>query len=133
MSTILAALGSLLSLKTIYAAVLAALPLVAKHVVSNIRRRNIADAVFHIFHGSETLAEDITDGGKLDQVLDKIVPVLDEVDKWMLANGWRPLKSYEKERAGMLLKSLAGQQVAAEQRAYASAVIVKGSPTDSPN
>lgn len=131
MSTIVSLLASFLSVKTVVAGVLAALVFFAKYVVSSIRRRNIADAVFHVYHGSETLAEDITDGSKFDQVLDKVVPVLGEVDQWMLSHGWRALKPYEKTRAEMLLKSLAGQQVAAEQRAYASAVIVKGEP--SPN
>jgi hypothetical protein len=97
----------------------------AKVIVTVVRRRNVADAVFHAFHISETLADDITDGGPIDKALDTVTAALNEADKWMLSHGWRALKPYEKERATLMLQSLNGQTLMKERLAYASAAIVK--------
>jgi hypothetical protein len=110
-----------------------ALVWLAKVIVTVVRRRNVADAVFHAFHVSETLADDLTDGGPADKALDTVTAALDVADQWMLSHGWRVLKPYEKERATLMLQSLNGQTLMKERLAYASAAIVKAPLSSSPN
>lgn len=99
--------------KTLAVAVTALLGWVAKFVVGAVRRRNVAHVAFHAFHIVEDLAEDVTDGGKLDKALDWAKEVAKAADDYCKANGWRPLKPWEQQAVLLHAQSLSGQQIVA--------------------
>lgn len=80
------------------------------------RKKIIALAAYHAFH----IVEDI--GNEMDgaDAFDKTATYLAELDKWMLANGWRPLKDGEKALAEMHASSLHGEEVAKAKVAEAA-------------
>jgi hypothetical protein len=73
---------------------------------SAVRRRRVALAVFHAFHVVEDIDAEL---GPENTKLDKAVAGLKAANDWMLANGWRPLKEAEQERAKLEFKSLNAQ------------------------
>lgn len=86
-------------------------------VNTEVRRRRVALAVYHAFH----VVEDI-DNERNDATLDKAVAGLAAVDRYMVANGWRPLHPGEQLVAEMGFKALNGVAAAQEklQRAVSS-------------
>lgn len=72
---------------------------------SDSRRRNIALATFHGYH----IAKDIADATKGEDAWDLVAAALESADKYMVANGWRPLKEGEKVLVGMTVQSLKSQ------------------------
>ena len=92
--------------------------LLAKVITTSIRRRNVAIAIRHAYAAVEEIA-------RLDErtnALDKVSTGLGEVDKWMRANGWRPLTEQEKQVAKLGFTGISGAEHAAVKAATASHV-----------
>jgi hypothetical protein len=68
-----------------------------------VRRRRVALGVYHAFHIVEDLAAETEN--KID---DKVAEALKQVDAYLLASGWRPLKPGEQEVAKLGFTSLNG-------------------------
>lgn len=94
-----------------------ALPVVlgflAKLITTAVRKRNVAQVAFHAFHIVEDLADDVTDGGKLDKALDWTKEILKAADDYCKAQGWRDLKPWEQNAVVLAAKSLSGQALVA--------------------
>lgn len=72
------------------------------------RKRRIALGVYHAFHVVEDLANE-TEG---DDIFDKARVALGELNKYLVANGWRPLKENEVELAKLKFQAIHGKQIA---------------------
>jgi hypothetical protein len=72
---------------------------------SALRRRRIALATFHAFHIAQDIASETTG----EDAFDKLSAALEAADRYMLANGWRPLKDGEKALVSVHVQSLSGQ------------------------
>lgn len=78
------------------------------------RKKHIALAAYHAFHIVEDLAAE-TDS----KAIDKAALGLQQVNRWMLANGWRTLKENEQELVALEFKAIHGAGKVAEARAAA--------------
>lgn len=85
--------------------------------LSAVRKKQIASAVYYGFHAVED--HSATTENTVD---DKVAWALGAIDKYMLANGWRPLKPGETDLAKLGLTTLHGEQKAAEKVAIAAAL-----------
>lgn len=81
------------------------------------RKKIIALAAYYAFH----IVEDIGREHDGDDAFDKTAAYLAELDKWLVANGWRPLKDGEKPLATMQASALHGEEVAKVKVAEAAA------------
>lgn len=84
--------------------------------LNELRRRRLADGIYYAFHFMEDYAAttpDTTD--------DKVAGGLKELDKWMLAHGWRPLKPAEIAIAKMGFTMHNGETKVQEKVAAAAA------------
>lgn len=72
------------------------------------RKKRIALAAYHAFH----IVEDVGNEIEGDDVFDKGARYLKELDAYMVANGWRPLKPGETEAARLTASALHGAEVA---------------------
>lgn len=97
------------------------------------RKRRVALAAFHAFHIVEDIRDEAEKNGKPIPTLDKAAEGLAQIDAWMRANGWRPLKTGEGLVAGMIFKSLNAQSNQAAQLAAvapAPAPVLAASPAN---
>lgn len=117
-------LDLLLNEATIGTVVVGLLAWLGKLVVTAVRRRNVALAVYHAFHIVEDLASTNDSGSAVDKALDKAAAGLRAADEWLKLNGWRPLKPGEKEVAALSFKSMHGAQTVALRLADAGAATV---------
>lgn len=76
--------------------------------VTQRRKKLVALAAYHAFH----IVEDIGNELEGEDGFDKTARYLAELDKYMVANGWRPLKPGEVEVAKMLASAQHGAEVA---------------------
>lgn len=81
------------------------------------RKRVVALAAYHAFH----IVEDIGNELEGEDGFDKTARYLKELDAWLLANGWRPLKPGETAVAKMEAQALHGAEVAKAKVAIAAA------------
>lgn len=88
------------------------------------RKRLVALAAYHAFAIVEDIGNEIEGPDKFD----KTAEYLKAVDKWMVAQGWRPLKPGEQEVAKLQAKVLHGAEVMKAKVAVAAAEAAKGSP-----
>lgn len=101
---------------------------VAMLVTSEVRRRQVALAVYHAFH----IVEDIAAETPGTDALDKVAAGLKSADDYLKANGWRPLKDGEQAVAKLGFTSLNGASKLAEKvqtAALKAAVPVENPPT----
>lgn len=98
--------------------------LVLLGVNSEVRRRRVALGIFHAFH----IIEDI-DAERGDSMLDKEVEGLKALDRWMVSNGWRPLKPGEQEVAKLGFQAMNGATKVAEKVTAAAAELPEARPT----
>jgi len=83
--------------------------LLAKVITTSIRRRNVAIAIRHAYAAVEEIA-------RLDErqnALDKVSVGLRELDKWLLAQGWRVATEQEKQVARLGFTAISGERHAA--------------------
>lgn len=73
------------------------------------RKRIVALAILRGYQ----IVEDIGNELEGEDGFDKAARAMKEIDNWMLANGWRPLKPGEKAAAELELKALHGAGIAA--------------------
>lgn len=88
-----------------------------------VRRRRVALATYHAFHIVEDLAAECRASGKEFPYLTKAQAGLAYANEWMKANGWRPLKPGEEERAQLGFKSMHGVQKASDLRGAAGLLL----------
>ncbi len=90
------------------------------------RKKVVALAAYHAFH----IVEDIGNELEGEDGFDKTARYLAELDKYMVANGWRPLKPGEVEVAKLKASSMHGEEVAKTKVAVAAAeaAAAKGLP-----
>jgi hypothetical protein len=81
------------------------------------RKRIVGFAAYHAFH----IVEDIGNELEGEDGFDKTARYLKELDAWLLANGWRPLKPGEQVVAKMEAQALHGAEVAKTKVAVAAA------------
>lgn len=82
------------------------------------RKRLVALAAYHAFH----IVEDVGNEMEGEDGFDKTARYLKELDAFMVANGWRPLKPGEVESAKMQARALHGVEVAKAKVAEAAAM-----------
>lgn len=73
--------------------------------LSAVRKRRVALAVYHGFHIVHDIGEEIEG----EDAFDKAARVLDQANEWMVANGWRAIRSGEEDAASLHAISLSGQ------------------------
>lgn len=99
----LSSLQGLLTPGNIIGGLLVVLSLVAGALhVSDKRKRLIATGAYYAFH----IVEDLDSQGVLK--ISKVEAGLQQLDAWMLANGWRPLKGGEQAAAKLAFSALNG-------------------------
>lgn len=96
---------------------------------SDRRKRLVALGAYYAFH----VVEDVGNEIEGDDGFDKTARYLKELDAWMLAHGWRPLKPGEVDSAKLQASALHGVEVAktkvAEAAASAAAAATVGAPS----
>lgn len=100
--------------------------IIAMLVTSEVRRRQVALAVYHAFH----IVEDIAAETPGTDALDKVAAGLKSADDYLKANGWRPLKPGEQAVAKLGFTSLNGASKLAEK--VQAAAIEATAPTANP-
>lgn len=88
------------------------------------RKRIVGLAAYHAFH----IVEDIGNELEGEDGFDKTARYLKELDAWLLANGWRPLKPGEVSVAKMEAQMLHGEQIARTKVAVAAAEAAAAHP-----
>lgn len=81
------------------------------------RKRVVALAAYHAFH----IVEDVGNEFDGEDGFDKTARYLRELDAFMVANGWRPLRQGEVSSAKLQAKALHGVEVAKAKVAEAAA------------
>lgn len=92
------------------------------------RKRLVALAAYHAFH----IVEDVGNELEGEDGFDKTARYLRELDAFMVANGWRPLKPGEVASAKMQAQALHGVEVAKAKVAEAAALAVAAVPDAKP-
>lgn len=85
------------------------------------RKRILALAAFHAFHIVEDIDNEIDDGSTAKATFDKAAAGLKQVDAYLVANGWRPMKPNEQPAAALALQAIHGGEVAKEKLVVAQA------------
>ena len=83
--------------------------LLTRLVTTAVRRRNVAIAVRHAYAAVEEIAR----LDERDNALDKVSAGLKELDKYLLANGWRPATEQEQQVARLEFTAISGASHAA--------------------
>jgi hypothetical protein len=91
---------------------------------AEVRRRRVALATYHAFHMVEDLVAECRASGREFPYLNKARAGLAFANEWMRANGWRPLKGGEEDRAQLGFKSLHGERKAGATRATAQGILL---------
>ncbi len=84
------------------------------------RKRILAKGVHHVF----AIVEDIGNEMAGDDVFDKGARGLQELDKWLVLQGWRPASSAEQALAKMDLQAIHGNEIAKAKVIATAAVAI---------
>jgi len=104
-------------------ALVAALPFIGGYL-SDRRKKQVATAAFHAFHIVEDIRAECDKNSKAFEYASKVEAGLAQVDKYMVANGWRPLRPGEEALAKLQFSSLNAQDNARKELAAAAASVV---------
>ncbi len=85
------------------------------------RKRILALAAFHAFHIVEDIDNELDDGTAAKATFDKAAAGLKQVDAYLVANGWRPMKPGEVPAQALALQAIHGGEIAKAKVAVAAA------------